>query len=410
MPEQMDPPTAALVARFAQRFNDAFLGEHGVGSPLGLWLLLALLAPAARAAARGTLEETLGTDAADAARRAAALVQEPHPAVGAALAVWLDEAALDGSAFGSWAGRLPAAVEAGAIPTQDAADRWAHRRTRGLIERFPLTVEPDTALVLVSALVSEVTWTKPFEDAAPGELGGSFGGLEALRAPHEGHDRWIARTDAAGLVGVHAARSVDGLRVLSVIAAPEVAPGDVHRAAHEIACLLDARREVGVSLFDLPEGPGVAWEISETVEERVSFSDRSEVVDAVLPAWSARSTHDLRDAPGVEEAFATMDTFLVPAARPSAGSAVQATVAAFGRAGFEAAAVTVLAARAGGVPPCVEVRERHATIRFNRPYAVVAVATSVVPDLEQGWGSTDVAVAQWEGVPVFSAWVATSGD
>jgi len=51
--QDLRPLTATLVARYAERFNAAFAnGEHAVASPLGAWLLLALVAPAADGDAR----------------------------------------------------------------------------------------------------------------------------------------------------------------------------------------------------------------------------------------------------------------------------------------------------------------------------------------------------------------------
>ena len=58
------PLTATLVARYAERFNAAFAdGVHAVTSPLGAWLLLALVAPAAEGDARlRVAEPTQATD------------------------------------------------------------------------------------------------------------------------------------------------------------------------------------------------------------------------------------------------------------------------------------------------------------------------------------------------------------
>ena len=36
-----------------------------------------------------------------------------------------------------------------------------------------------------------------------------------------------------------------------------------------------------------------------------------------------------------------------------------------------------------------------------------AMLAGEVPDLDTGWGSVDLGVPHWRGVPVFSAWVAT---
>ena len=73
-PTNLRPLTATLIARYAERFNAAFAdGVHAVTSPLGAWLLLALVAPAADGDARARLEEVLGTTADDAFARATEL-------------------------------------------------------------------------------------------------------------------------------------------------------------------------------------------------------------------------------------------------------------------------------------------------------------------------------------------------
>src|SRR5687767_6116332 len=99
--------TRALVARYASAFNEALAGDaHTVTSPLGAWLLLALVAPAARGVERAELERLLGTGADDARDRAAALLENPHPAVAAALAAWYRREFLRPE-FDAWLATLP---------------------------------------------------------------------------------------------------------------------------------------------------------------------------------------------------------------------------------------------------------------------------------------------------------------
>ena len=75
--------------------------------------------------------------------------------------------------------------------------------------------------------------------------------------------------------------------------------------------------------------------------------------------------------------------------------AVQAARGAFGAEGFEAAAITAMGATRGAA--MIEPQRtviRRADLRFDRPYAVVAVA------LER-----DGAAVEWHGVPVYSVWI-----
>jgi hypothetical protein len=74
--------------------------------------------------------------------------------------------------------------------------------------------------------------------------------------------------------------------------------------------------------------------------------------------------------------------------------------------GFDAAAITVFVEVAGEVAePAEGQRAREAALRFERPYAVVAVAPA---DGSAEPVSRDA--FRWHGMPVFSAWVAEPSD
>jgi len=371
------------VARYAATFHGAVGDGHHVASPLGAWLLLALAAPAATGQLRERLADILGADIDDARDAAAALLAEPHPAVSSAAATWLRDASTSTDAMGHWLAGLPAQVEVGDMPTQAQADAWASEHTSGLIDAFPLTVTPRTVLILASALATRVSWEVPFDLAPAVELGVRSAWAErltqALRSPQT-HDAFIATTETVGDVAVHTATSTDGLAVTSVIASEDAEPAAVLAAAHEIA-LGSVRTR---SLFDLPLGDSPLW----TVVEGRSDRGNEERHTAVLPAWSARSTHELI-APAF--GFAAAADVLIALLPPGdyQFEARQSAVARYSRTGFEAAAVTAIGIRATAMLEPRGVR-RTAILRFGHPYAVVAVA--------QGGGP-------WHGVPVFSAWV-----
>lgn len=410
MTERGAVPTGALVERFADGMTARLATTHAVTSPLGLWLLLALLAPAATGADRADLEDALGTDADDAHARAAELLRADHPAVATAAAVWSRPELLDAARFAAWAATLPAVVETGPVPDQEGADAWARARSLGLVDHFPVAVARDTAAVLASAVATRVAWAEPFDEVPAAALGGPFGSqvASALRAPAS-HTRAIVRTAAAGDVVVHAASSGTGLLVVSAIADPDVAPPAVHVAARQAAAQLRGDREAGaerVSLFDLPLGAGHAWTLAETTEERFGArGDTDETVDVVMAAWEARSDHDLADVPGAGPAARTLGTLLRADAGPAEVEARQAAAATFGREGFEAAAVTGIAMRAGAAPVARRVRHRTAHATFHRPHAVLAVARNRGTDPARPWHDVDLGAPAWEDLPVFSAWV-----
>jgi len=380
---------AAPVARYAGRLHALAGPRHHVASPLGAWLLLALCAPASEAT---ILNGLLGGDPADAARLAAGLLARPDPVVPAAAAVWHRPGLSDVAA--RWLAGLPPSVTTGPLTSQAELDGWARRGTLGLIERFPVALDPSLYLLAATVLAARVSWERPFDLAPASALGPSSpwaGTLSrVLRTPDgPGHQQLVAPAPAVGDVAVHVARARDGLAVVSVAAEPGVPAGDVLAAAYDLApALATGRGADRRSLFDLPLGEGPLWSVTERSGPVRSADGREERCTAVLPAWSASSEHDLSD-PGL--GFAAAAQALAPG---DPWQARQAAMARYTRVGFEAAAVTGLAvAMAMRVPRPGLIRT--AELRFGHPFAVVAVVTGDGP---------------WQGLPVFSAWVARPED
>ncbi len=384
-----DPNNPELVSAYAAQFNQSVLDGHTVASPLGLWLLLALIGPVTSGTSRRELEAVLGTTVDDAAARAGALLSDPHPAVSALAAVWDRKL---GPAFDEWARTLPDVVERGPVPDQAKADAWARTRTNGLIDRFPLQLNELTRLVLASALATDISWAQPL--GTTNELGGRFGEQISTALAVAGGIQLVVETDAAGLVAVAAPASSSALDVFSVIAAPEVAPHDVDIAAHQVAAMLhgDDRAARRVPVEDLVDGH--AWTVTERRERRRGWPGVHAEWCSYLPAWSATDDHDLADAPGVAPVFAAISGFARPEELPAVLRARQSAVASYTREGFKAAAVTAIDMSVrGGMPELHEVLVKRIEIRFNRPYAVLACAHRY-----------DGPPA-WRGMPVFSAWV-----
>ncbi|HEY7011773.1 MAG TPA: hypothetical protein VH480_03385, partial [Streptosporangiaceae bacterium] len=85
----------------------------------------------------------------------------------------------------------------------------------------------------------------------------------------------------------------------------------------------------------------------------------------------------------------------------------QAAVARYDRVGFEAAAVSALAVALSARVPQRGVL-RTAELRFGHPYAVVAVTVPHITGQERR--SPGPVSSSWDGLPVFSAWVAQPQD
>lgn len=397
---------ATAVCRYADTVHAAVRSEHHVVSPLGAWLVLALAGAAADPASAEPLEASLGMPVGDAARIAGALLDAPHPAVAAAVGLWWREDVVT-DRLTAYARALPRGATREPLTDQAALDAWARTHSLGLIDRFPVELTPDLLLVLASALATKVRWRQLFDlvTATDLEAGGPFAGAvtHALRSVR-GHDVRLVRTSAAGIVGVHVAASADGLAVASVLAAPDADRAAVLAAAHEVALgLQDAWIAEPVSLFDLPAGVGAVGEI---VEDTVTAgAARVEQGVAVLPSWRARTQLDLLrgdTAAGFAAAGEALAGLLPP--QPVRLEARQVAVASYSREGFEAAAITSMAVRAAAVREERQVPRRTLHLRFDRPYAAVAVAVRPPQGAE---AAIDEA---WFGLPVFSAWVAEPAE
>jgi hypothetical protein len=360
------PDTAGLIAAYAASTRQSLgTAQTPAISYLGLWLLLARFAPIVTGAHRARLAEVLGASCGDAAALAAGLLDAPHPTVAAALGAWSRSPVT---------ATLPVALDE--LPGQAGLDRWASERTRGLIERFPLQIDPLTELVLATALILQPRWTT--------ELGTDENGLLVL----DGGLQTIVDTSAAGLVAVAKPFSEDGVDVISVIAAPDVSATDVWRAVDEVVAKLN---EGALWHGESPGGhpaDGHAWTVRETTETFLEWDAPGDdyVWRSHLPRWDASVDSALTAAPGVAELAASMGEAAPELDGPV--ECVQAATAAYDENGFEAAAVTAVA-MAMGAPQFVKRTIHRVGVTFDRPHAVVAVARG----------------GAWEGVPLFHCWV-----
>ncbi|PZM94312.1 MAG: hypothetical protein DIU79_09965 [Actinobacteria bacterium] len=391
------------IRQFATAMHSAAGTEHHVASPMGAWLLLALIGNAIDGLDRSKVESVLGLSATSAEQLARELLDKPHPALAMATAAWTaPEWRTD--ALTTWEKGLPRSTERGPIPTQQEADEWTRDRTRGLIDRFPLELDRFTRFVLSTVLATKVTWLEPFEVADARALwpDGTPPVSRVLRAVPRHHMSIVATS--LGDVAVHAARSADGLMVVSVAAQPEAPPEAVIDVAYRVteALVSSPHRLRTRSLFDLPLGESPLWVIKE--ESVFTPSGREEKYEALLPAWTARTEHDLlkSDRLGFGPAATA---FVKKMGHDPSGvtmKSAQAAVASYGREGFSAGAVSAFAVAPIGAPLASQAGlRRTALLRFAGPYAVVAVAT------DPNWviGAPIMPSGGWHGLPLFSAWV-----
>ncbi|MGX1367696.1 hypothetical protein RKD19_003055 [Streptomyces canus] len=379
--------TTQAVNGLTARWAGVCSGGTAFSAP-GVWPLLAFLADGARGAAREELARALGVPAEQAA-----------PAARELLAGLTDAAALD-CAIGlwtkrtlelrdTWAAGLP--TDAQGVLTGDPAldqremDAWAAKRTGGLIERMPVEARGDTDLVLASALALRTTWLRPFE-ARPVRPSAGPWRDRTLRGLH----RRSVRLDRVGVVAAPQGRVTEakvlgdnGLDVHLLLGEEHMTSGQVLAAG---AAVLDGAHPVvrGSFLPHGPAGPGLR------VEERPCAVPQQPTLEVTTAAFEVRAHHDLLEQHGLFGLTAARDTrqghFPGISATPLAvGSARQSVLARFDALGFEAAAVTAVAAAPGGAPPAPRYVSTVVTAAFDRPFGFLAVHRETGLVLLAGW-------------------------
>jgi hypothetical protein len=406
---------ARAISQYAGRVHARLGRQHHLVSPLGAWVLVSLCSSLAGESRQPELGDILGIAPGPAASYASELIGEPHPAVGAAAALWA-RAALVTEALKLWQRDWPPALELGDLPTQRQLDAWADDHTFGLIKRFPLDIGPSTAFVMATALATKVSWVAPFELVDARALGPSSPWADRLhrvlhtprgspaghQAPDWRHEQFLALTERAGTVAVHVAASREGLSVMSVIAEPDVDPAGVIASAYDMAWR-EASQPGSVerlSLFELPLGQGPLCEITEAKVQTSASGGREERYSSALPAWSAQTEVDL-GGESLGFAGAASDIASALGLHDYRYEAKQSAFARYSRTGFEAAAVTGLAVALASYTGQPGTR-RTATLQFGHPFAAVAFVSGGRGQLER--------YPTWAGLPVFSAWVATPED
>ena len=292
---------------------------------------------------------------------------------------------------------LPAGIDRGPLPTQHAADEWAERNTLGLIREFPLELA-GFDLVLASALATRVSWRDPYEVAAASEKFAPSspwaGAVERVLWTDRTRQSAVVDTTSAGLVAVHRAIAQEQLVVICISADPAVPRAEVLAAAHEINQRVDSDNELRAhSLFDLRLGEGHSWTIQEREREAQHAGQRFETITGIaLPAWQIESELKLMASPafGATTAARVLHNMIGDGPDDSR----QVALAQFDRYGFKAAAVTGIGVACALVINNEIGVERTAELRFDHPFAAIAVC-------REPWGDP----TRFPGLPVFEAWI-----
>ncbi|MFB6692592.1 serpin family protein [Streptomyces virginiae] len=376
-----------LTTRWAARAASG--GGGTVFTAAGVWPLLALLADGSAGPARDELAQALGIPADDAAAAARELLAALDGVRGlsAATGLW---AAADLPLEEGWSAGLPPGTRGTLTgdPEGDGKvlDAWASDRTRGLVDRMPVTLQPDTRVVLASALALTLKWAEPFHEFPRYGSDGPWAGR---------HLRNLVRTTpslapvrvAEGSAGPVTILEVTGARDMDMdvhllLGGPSAPAAEV--LATGVAAAGGALPSVGGDA--LPDGsPGPGLGIA-----TVDASGPQPRLCVTTVAFSLSAEHDLLEDAALFGLLTATDSdyghFPGISAGPLAiSSARQSAMARFHAEGFEAAAVTAIAARPGGAARRASHRARRADVRFDRPFGFLAVHRASGLVLAAGW-------------------------
>ncbi|GAA0734798.1 hypothetical protein Drose_29125 [Dactylosporangium roseum] len=251
-------------------------------------------------------------------------------------------------------------------------DAWAATHTGGLVPAMPVTVGPDTGLVLASALAVVTDWPQPFSGGVMRPLSGPWAGRRLASLHRRTTELDALRVVAGPLTLLTVAGSGD---IDVVLCTGDGTPGSVLSAAVGAPAVAGPERSAGHVT-----GPGV-------VAAEVDADDDVPELVVKVPRFTASATHDLLATPDVFglAAAATVGTF--PGISPvdlRVGAARQQAVAAFSAEGFRAAAVTATALVPVAFRP-PRARKLRLTVTFDRPFGYLAVHRPTGLVLVAGW-------------------------
>ncbi|WP_328764625.1 serpin family protein [Streptomyces sp. NBC_00272] len=381
-----------LTTRWARRSATADKGT--VLTAAGMWPLLAFLADGAAGPARTELAEALGIPAEAAAGAALELLTGLAGVRGlqAATGLWTRA---DLPLHEPWLARLPDGARGTLTGDEDtdhkALDAWAEQGTGGLVETMPVTLDAEMPLVLASALGLRLRWAEPFTERprrthseGPWQ-GRALRGLHRTTRTTSELDRVRVTDGAAGPVTTLEVAGADEVDVHLILGEPHVPPGDV--LATGLASVTGGAPSTGAGSLDEGQpGPGL------TLRTVDAYAPEPQLHVATV-AFSVRAEHDLLAHArlfGLEAATDDEHGHFpgISSTALAVGSARQAATAAFSATGFEAAAVTAVAARyAAGMPPRPKYRARRAELSFERPFGFLAVHRTTRLVLAAGWVS-----------------------
>ncbi|GAA2375018.1 hypothetical protein Cme02nite_04430 [Catellatospora methionotrophica] len=377
----------ALTRRWVSTIDS---GASAAVSGAGVWPLLAYLAPAADGDGRDELAEAVGLPPDAAAAGAAALVEllRTAPGLRAAIGAWVHPR-LD--LRDSWRDSLPPGT-VGTLGGQAALDAWVREQTGGLLDRMPLRIDPETLLVLASALVARTRWQEPFTDGVLRPDEGPWSGqhLAGLHRTTRKLDMLAEYATAHGPVTVLTVEGSDGIDVDLAVGLPGTPAAAVLTAGVDARSARPSKH--GSQFAEGDTAPGV------TVDRGWAHDDAPRLL-ASLPRFTVTSSHDLLADPDLFglRTVSELSRQRLPGVSDfplGVGAAAQDLTASFTADGFEAAVVTAFGMRAGSAPPSG--RPLQVRLLLDRPFGFVARHRPSGLVLVAGWVASGETPAESE--------------
>jgi Serpin (serine protease inhibitor) len=375
-----NPELHTALSNYADFFYAATIKEEDtknyVSSPLGSWLLLATLSASLRTddslKEKAELERILGMPLNSLKPFIVELLG--LDGVESTVGAWFSERLTSGlPEVQAWLAKDDLTVHEQGIPTQEWLDEWTVRNTNGLIPKFPVDIDPDTAFLLANILYTKFDWQEPFEAVeATGSM--SYWNVGNVLTESKVNGR-VSTTEDGLIFSISKRAGENGQQVHSFVSEKDLTPQQLLAYGHKIAAGL-VPTATSAEILECAKNSNIL-----TVITTEGYGGNTYTVS--LPAWEADSTHDLTEPilgyQNVTEVFALG----MPPELLLEACVAQSAAARYGKVGFEAAAVTAYALMVrSAMPQLGQVLDIN--LSFNKPHAAICTVA---------------------GIPVFSAYI-----
>lgn len=375
--------------------------KNTVSSPLGAWLLTAIVAGSSETfldePTKQKINTILGTSISHAYSLANKLLSSEHENINNVFGAWFDETII--SKVQHWASVYKKNSDINFKPykpTHEEADEWVEESTLGLIKKFPVDVEDKAILaILTNIIATKIQWSQKFTPVK--NTMNAWGTNEVLHGNH--HTAGLI-TDDEATYGYHIASS-SYVNVLSLIGDDNISLEDLLQKAHDLVLeYTNTNNFTGSQDLSNTTNKGDFWNIYE--EKREGYRLPEIEFNTFLPAWSSETEHDLNKS-GLQ--FDVVSAPLQQAIQngsnvPVDVSTSQVAVAHYDTNGFEAAAVTTMLFGATSAPVFEKKNILVFNLMFNKPYVVVAFARYAQRHLQHVEPKPE---SKWKGVPLFAS-------